>query len=296
MIIIFTGLIPLDTDMCAYYLIRQSDGDMIEHARGRVYEYTGKKLYVITKVFELIGNVINDTNAEVITLPISFVYFESVLCNVLTNLMMTRYPYTQERDLVDLYEFAKTREYLLTNPTVVFTDSECMKYALKRGREMHDSLLSCVLKYKSPDRINIIDIMCEHGYKLPQIGSEYAAYYGDIEFFKYVQSKGLYVDDVCVRAALFGKIELLKYAIENGGTWNDYKPNAIEKLIDSHMHPKIRYFFWKRITQGVCEAAVIGGYRDCLRYAHLNGCTYNKDRLLKLSTSPECGDYITIFM
>ena len=72
-----------------------------------------------------------------------------------------------------------------------------------------------------------------------------------------------------------GHFNCLKYAHENGCTWNEYACSGA--AANGHLDC-LRYLHdngcpWNEYT---CSNAAVNGQLDCLQYAHKNGCPWNE--------------------
>ena len=74
--------------------------------------------------------------------------------------------------------------------------------------------------------------------------------------------------DICEYAAYYGNLDCLKFLHE------------------------IKYLWNGNTFLSACE----NGYLECLKYLHVEGCPYNKNKLLKIVECSECLEYIEIFM
>ncbi|ATZ80081.1 ankyrin repeat domain-containing protein [Bodo saltans virus] len=103
-----------------------------------------------------------------------------------------------------------------------------------------------------------------------------AAFKGHLECLKYAHENGCSWDAfICAYAAYNGHLECLKYAHENGCSWDEKtcryaaKNGHFECLKYAHENG----CSWDEFT---CAQAAENGYLECLKYAHENGCPWNK--------------------
>ena len=86
--------------------------------------------------------------------------------------------------------------------------------------------------------------------------------------------------DTCANAAYNGHLDCLKYAHENGCPWDE----RIHAQMQHTMGIQIALnMLMKMAAHGIrytCSSAAYNGHLDCLKYAHENGCPWDKNMLL----------------
>ena len=89
-------------------------------------------------------------------------------------------------------------------------------------------------------------------------------------------------EGTCQSAAQNGHLDCLKYAYENGCSWNGY--TCRRALEEGHLNC-LKYAYengctWDKYSyQYEAERAAKRGYIDCLEYAKLNGCPFDPTKL-----------------
>jgi hypothetical protein len=79
----------------------------------------------------------------------------------------------------------------------------------------------------------------------------------------------------CHLSAKYGKLDLLKYAHEQGYDWDENtSSNAVE-----HGHLDCLKYLHEQgcpWDEGTCSDTALNGHLDCLQYAHEHGCPWDK--------------------
>jgi hypothetical protein len=87
-------------------------------------------------------------------------------------------------------------------------------------------------------------------------------------------------DNICVKAACEGNVNLLKYSHENGCVL--YEETSKIATIYGHLNC-LKYIHENdcEMYKYICEVAAEYGHLDCLKYAHSIGCFWNENTCFK---------------
>ena len=89
------------------------------------------------------------------------------------------------------------------------------------------------------------------------------------------RERGYLTKEMARRAAFLGKLDVLKYARENGCPWDEQTPAnaAYSGHLDVLKYAHENGCPWNKYT---CSSAAVGGHLAVLKYAHENGCRWDE--------------------
>lgn len=283
----------------------------------RVYE--GNDEQIILKTFELIKNVMEDTQTNIVYLntdldssKITRTIFEELLLRIILDKPIS--------------EYERIANYLLADADVIYKHPICTQKAIELGSYLKlNYIMRKILERKSPNRIDCIKLIWKDNDVSGIDFSTMAIQYDDYEFMKYILSMPhiLFGHEIkkiireeknnCLRCIhehyflrdftrtyddcnMFSDISMREYirAIQKNGY-------ALTKLICNMAAHLGKYNALKYAHENGCPMDVTtcivsarnGNYK-CLKYAHDHGCKFNAKVYLAatLSDDVKCLEYL----